>query len=227
MKKTGIILIVTLGFSLLSLQAEKAQAQIAAADVIKLTVTKVIRAIDLKVQRLQNNTIWLQNAQKVLENQLSKLRLSEISGWSGSQQQLFSGYYDELWKIKAGIAYYQRIKDLTATQVAMVGEYHKAWSLLRQDNHFNAGEISHMEAVYNGILSASLKNLDQLLLIISSDRTQMTDEQRLELINRAGDRLDENYNDLRRFSSENKMLSLQRSRDLGDTQTIKTLYGIN
>src|SRR5471030_1842806 len=96
-------------FSLIILVSitEAANAQFVIGEVIKLTVTKVIKAIDLKVQRMQNQTIWLQNAQKALENQLSKLRLAEISGWTSQQQQLYSGYYDELWKIKSIITYYQ------------------------------------------------------------------------------------------------------------------------
>jgi len=114
---------------------ERAKAQFVVGEVIKLTVTKVIKAIDLKVQRMQNQTIWLQNAQKAIENELSKLRLSEISGWSDDQRQLFSTYYDELWKIKATIAYYQRIKDVAARQIALVNNYHQAWNLLQQDRH--------------------------------------------------------------------------------------------
>lgn len=217
----------SLAIVLISFNAERANAQFVVGEVIKLTVTKVIKAIDLKVQRMQNQTIWLQNAQKVLENQLSKLRLAEISGWTSQQQQLYSSYYDELWKIKSVITYYQRIKDLTVKQVALVTEYNHAWGMLKQDKHFSPAELSEMEQVYTGILDASVKNLDQILLIINGDKTQMTDEQRLELINHAGDHLDDNYNDLRRFNTQNEMLSLQRSRDLGDTQTTKALYGIN
>lgn len=211
----------------ISVHPQQAKAQFVIGDVIKLTVTKVIKAIDLKVQRMQNQTIWLQNAQKALENELSKLKLSEISSWSGQQRQLFSSYYDELWKIKSTIAYYQRIKDLTVKQVALVTEYQQAWSLMKQDQHFSAGELVQMESVYTGILTASARNLDQIMMIVSSDQTQMSDEQRLELINRAGDKLDDNYSDMRRYNTENEMLSLQRSKDLGDTQTTKALYGIN
>ncbi len=58
-----------------------ADAQIVIGQVLGETVGRVIRAIDLEVQRMQNQTIWLQNAQKALENQLSKLKLTEISDW--------------------------------------------------------------------------------------------------------------------------------------------------
>ncbi|MCR8562004.1 conjugal transfer protein TraI [Mucilaginibacter sp. BJC16-A38] len=227
MKKLKLILPAMMMFLVVSIHPQQAKAQFVIGDIIKLTVTKVIKAIDLKVQRMQNQTIWLQNAQKALENELSKLKLSEISSWSGQQRQLFGSYYDELWKIKSTIAYYQRIKDLTEKQVALVTEYQQAWSLMKQDQHFSAGELVQMESVYTGILTASAKNLDQIMMIVSSNQTQMSDEQRLELINRAGDKLDDNYSDMRRYNTENEMLSLQRSKDLGDTQTTKALYGIN
>ncbi|WP_431199608.1 conjugal transfer protein TraI [Mucilaginibacter sp. P19] len=176
---------------LILIRPGQVQAQFIIGDIIKLTVTKVIKAIDLKVQRMQNQTIWLQNAQKALENELSQLRLTEISSWSADQKQLFSTYYDELWKIKATIAYYQRIKNVAVRQVALVNDYKHAWALLQQDKHFSAGELQQMTAVYSGILSASERNLDDVMTVVSSGKTQMSDEQRLELINRAADRLDE------------------------------------
>jgi len=217
----------SLAIVLISFHAEKANAQFIIGDIIKLTVTKVIKAIDLKVQRMQNQTIWLQNAQKVLENQLSRLRLTEITSWTSQQKELYSGYYDELWKIKSVIAYYQRIKDLTMKQVALVAEYKRAWNLIRQDTHFSPEELSEIQRVYSGILSASVQNLDQLLLVVNPGKTQMTDEQRLELINNAGNHLDENYSDLQRFNTQNQILSLQRSKELGDAKTTQLLYGIN
>ena len=214
-------------FIAMIIPTQKVKAQFVIGEVIKLTVTKVIKAIDLKVQRMQNKTIWLQNAQKVIENQMSKTRLTEISGWTEQQKQLYSSYYTELGNIKATISKYQRIKDITLKQAALVSEYKQAWSLFKQDNHFNPQELSYMQQVYTGILDASVKNLDEIMLVVSPAKTQMTDEQRLELINKASDHLDENYNDLHQFNNQGIQLSLQRSKDLSDTQSIKKLYGIN
>ncbi len=227
MKKLKQLLVfLSLTIALL-VSAKPANAQFVIGEVIKLTVTKVIKAIDLKVQRMQNKTIWLQNAQKVIENQMSKTKLTEISGWTEQEKQLYSNYYTELGKIKSAIANYQRIKDITIKQAALVSEYKQAWSLFRQDSHFNPQELSYMQQVYSGILDASVKNLDEIMLVVSPSKTQMTDEQRLELINHASDHLDENYNDLHQFNNQGIQLSLQRSKDLNDTQSIKKLYGIN
>lgn len=203
-----------------------ANAQIAVLEVIKAGVKKVIKAVDLKVQRLQNETIWLQNAQKVLENQLSKLKLTEIADWTEKQKNLYSEYYEELWKIKSSIAYYKRIKDLSQKQVDILDEYKWAWNLFQQDKHFTADELDYMQKVYSGILDESVKNVDQILLVVNSFKTQMTDAKRLDIINAAADKMDTNYSDLRQFNSQNSRLSIQRAKSLDEAAKLKEIYGI-
>lgn len=204
-----------------------AKAQVAVTEVIQAGIKKVVKAVDLKVQRMQNETIWLQNAQKVLENQLSKLKLTEIADWTEKQKDLYGRYYNELWEIKTVITYYKRIKDLTEKQTAIVDEYRWAWALFNKDKHFLPEELDYMETVYSGILDASVKNLDQLLLVVNSFKTQMGDAGRLEIINAAADRMDANYSDLKKFNTENSLLSIQRAKSADEVITLKELYGID
>ncbi|SDL44771.1 hypothetical protein SAMN05421820_101470 [Pedobacter steynii] len=203
-----------------------ATAQIAVVEVIKAGVKKVIKAVDLKVQRLQNQTIWLQNAQKVLENTLSKLKLTEIADWTNRQKELYSGYYNELWEIKTAVAYYKRLKDLTTKQLAIIDEYKWAWGLFKKDRHFQPSELEYMEKVYSGILEESVKNLDQIILVVNSFKTQMTDGERLELISHAADAMDENYSALKKFNAVNIGTSIQRAKSLDEVTALKEIYGI-
>lgn len=202
-------------------------ASVNAQFIVGTVVKKVIKAIDLKIQRLQNETIWLQNAQKQIENELSKIRLGQIAGWSQDQVTLYSGYYRELWQIKSYISGYQRIKNLARKQAALVSQYQQAWALFRGDKHFSVEELQHMQQVYSGILEASLKNLEEIMALASAGRSQMSDAERLELINQAGDHLDEHYNDLRQFNAQNQLLSLRRATDLNELQTLKNYYGLH
>ncbi len=203
-----------------------ANAQLAVLEVIKAGVKKVIKAVDLKVQRLQNETMWLQNAQKVLENQLSKLKLTEIADWTQRQKELYSKYYQELWEVKSAISYFKRIRELTAKQVKLVDEYQWAWKLFQQDKHFNAEELDNMKNVYSGILDESLKNVDDILLVVNSFKTQMSDGERLEIIAKASDRLDTNYSDLQTFNRQNIGISIQRARSVDEVATLKEIYGV-
>ncbi|RKR82403.1 hypothetical protein BDD43_2580 [Mucilaginibacter gracilis] len=204
-----------------------ANAQVIIAEVIKAAIKKVVKAIDLKVQRLQNQTIWLQNAQKTVENQLSKFKLDEISDWTERQRKLYANYYDELVKVKAMIATYQQVKHLAETQTNIVREYHWAIALFNKDNHFSPDELTHMESVYKGILEASIRNLDQVFIVTNSFKTQMSDGKRLELINEASAKMDDNYSDLKQFNQQNITLSIQRSQSALEVKTLKQIYEVN
>jgi hypothetical protein len=201
-----------------------ATAQVAFIEVIKAGVKKVIRAVDLKVQRLQNETIWLQNAQKVIENQLSKFKLTEIADWTERQRLLYADYYQKLWEVKSLIATYQRIKDLAQTQAAIVKEYQWAIGLFHKDKHFSVDELLHMEEVYRGILEASVKNLDQVFMVINSFKTQMSDAARMELIDASARAMDQNYSDLRRFNNQNITLSIQRAGSKFEVENLRRMY---
>lgn len=225
MKKFMVILPISAMTIFVSLPTG-ANAQVAFLEVIKAGVKKVIKAMDLKVQRLQNETIWLQNAQKVLENQLFKLKLGEIADWTGKQKELYGQYYQELWKVKSAIVYYQRLRDLTELQVKIVDEYKWAWNLIGKSGHFSPDELLAMEKVYSGILEVSVSNVDQILGIVSSFKTEMSDGARLELIIAAGEAMEANWQDLKRFNRENSLLSIQRAGSLDEAAKLRELYGI-
>ncbi len=195
-------------------------------EIVRAALIAAIKAADLRIQRLQNKTIWLQNAQKKIENILSKLKLDEISDWTQKQRDLYKDYYQELMKVKSIITYYQRIKDITKKQSRLVEEYERAWRLFQQDKHFNAEELEYMQKVYSGILAESLKNIDQIFLILESFSTQMSDLKRLDIINTAADQIDANYEDLTLFNKQNVLLSLQRAKTSNDVQAVKKFYGI-
>ncbi len=226
MKKFMILMPTSLIVLMVSLPLEHVNAQVAVLEVIKAGVKKVIKAVDLKIQRMQNETIWLQNAQKVMENQLSKIKLTEISDWTEKQKELYSKYYSELWKVKAAITYYNRIKEITTKQVFLVEEYKKAWNLAKQDKNFKPQELDYMYNVYSGILKESAKNLDEILLVVNSFRTQMSDSKRLEIINSAADRIDENYSDLKQFNNQNILMSVQRSKGQQQIRDVQKLYDL-
>ncbi len=205
---------------------QQVKAQIPILDIIKAAVKKVIRAADLKIQRLQNKTIWLQNAQKTLENKMSKLKLTEISDWSKKQKELYAKYFDELWKVKNTISSYQEVRNIIKKQIQLVQEYSKAFNLAKQDKNFTPEEIAYMQQVYTGILDESLKNIDQVQLVINAFATQMSDAKRLDIIHTAGYNIDQNLTDLRQFNQQNIKISLQRSKEKNDINVVKKLYGL-
>jgi hypothetical protein len=201
-------------------------AQIAIAEVIAQAVKRVIKAVDLKIQRLQNKTIWLQNAQKTFENEMSKLKLNEITDWLEAQRKLYDDYFQELWKVKAALAYYGRVRSIIERQVQIVNEYRSAWGLFRQDRNFTVDELDAMYSIYTGMLSESSKNIDGLFLVINAFATQMSDAKRLEIINQTADAIEQNLLDVKQFNEQNKMVSIERATQKGEIDYVRKLYGL-
>lgn len=225
MKNHIRIIVVAILFGCLLMPVQPAHAQ-GVASVISAGISKAIRAMDLKIQRLQNKTIWLQNAQKTLENALSKLKLDEIAEWTQKQKEQYRIYYEELARVKTLISYYQRIREVVQKQVRLVGEYDRAWSLIRQDRNFTEEELAYMGSIYGGILRSSMDNIDDIMLVVQSFSTTMSDAKRLGLINNAAERAEGNFADLRRFNSQNMLLSLQRSKSQQEVESVKKWYGL-
>src|SRR3546814_10978307 len=141
MMKRDIKFMVTVLLCLSITLAPTRQANAGIYESIKAAVVKVIKAVDLAIQRNQNRIIWLQNAQKVLENTMSKLKLEEIADWTDKQREQYQKYFDELRKVKLLITYYQRIRDISHRQVHLVREYQRAWSLIQRDTTFKEDEL--------------------------------------------------------------------------------------
>lgn len=189
-------------------------------------INRAIKAIDLKIQRMQNKVIGLQNAQKLIENAMAKLHLQEIADWTGRQKSLYGKYFEELWRVKSVLTHYWKVKEIVQRQLQLVREYKNVWGRLKNDGHFSVVELQQMYRIYSGILEESLRNLDQLTLACSAFRVQMSDGKRMQLIEKAGAYIEQNLADLRRFNNRNINLSLGRAMDLADALLTRKIYGI-
>lgn len=196
------------------------------ASIIKEAVTKVIRAVDLEIQRIQTETIVLQEAQKEVENAMSALRLDQIKGWVEEQKDLYAEYFQELEQVKTVISDYHKVSGVVRQEENILSTYRRALALLGQDPHFSPSELNEMSTVFGALLSESEKNLEIVVNVTGGLIFQMTDEQRMAAIDGASTGMDKDYRDMQVYMEQNELISLQRARDESDYATLKKLYGL-
>jgi len=201
------------------------EAQIPVVSLVSGIIKKVIIAIDLKVQQLQNETIQLQNAERSLENNLHLNSLNDINDWLGKEKALYQQYYQELATVRSVITNYDEVKRLIRQQEQLLAEYNHANNLFKQDKHFSVAELNQMSNVYGGIIEESARNLQEVVTAVTSIST-MKDAERLLVIHQAMAGMQQNLNDLRQFNRYNTQLSLARAKDEQDRQQVKQLYGL-
>jgi hypothetical protein len=216
----GLLLMVVITM----IPAGRANAQI--IDAIEDAIKAALMAVDLGIQKVQTETVNLQDAQKALENAMQQTQLGDITSWVQQQKDLFSEYYQELLQVKNALTAYDKVVSMIDKQAQLIKDYQTAYAAMQNDPHFSAQEISYIGQVYSGILKQSVENLNQLEMVITALVTQMGDGSRLRIIDGAGARIDQNYSDLHQFTQQNILLSMQRATDTKDLQEVELLYGL-
>jgi hypothetical protein len=209
------------GFCLMA--ALRASAQF---EIIDEVIKAAIEAVDLGVQKVQNQTLIIQDAQKELENVMAQLHLQDITGWVKQQRDLYSGYYQELWQVKNAIGAYGQLKGIVEKQIRLVLDCRRAYLLAEADAHFSAVEVGEIKRVLDGLLTESGKNIALLEQVLKAFVLQMNDADRLGLLSEVSRRIDSSYGALRVFTQQNSVLSLHRSKSAADAEAVKGLYGI-
>lgn len=192
--------------------------------IIKYITSKIIRAIDLKVQQLQNEAINLQILQKQLENNFSASNLSQIASWEQKQKDLYAGYFDELTKVKNAIAFTSRISEIMQKQKQVVTDTRKTMQSIYVDNHFTVAEIQQFVSGCESILTQSANNLSLMLETVSAGKFMMSDGERLTRLMQVTDDEEEQETKLNGWLQKIRDLSISREHNAVEIQNIKRLY---
>lgn len=195
-------------------------------EIIGEIVKEVIMAIDLKVQNAQTQTIVLQEAQKEAENLMEQTHLNDIIDWVQQQKDLYAEYYQELWQVKDALAAFERVSNMIGKEAQLIKDYQRMIGVISTDKHFSAAEINEIVTVYQSIFNQAAESVNDLSLVIYSLMTEMSDGDRLQLINTTGEQIDKNYGEFYRFTQENMLISAERAHDQADLDAVMSLYGI-
>ncbi|HEY8781516.1 MAG TPA: TerB family tellurite resistance protein [Mucilaginibacter sp.] len=150
-----------------------------------------------------------------------------ISQLSKGNFDLHSVYLNGLLSISPAVRNYGRIAEIITQQASLISEYKSSYKQFRQSGTFSVSELSYISDVYTQLVTQSLENLDELTNVLTAGKLRMSDDERLRAIDRIYGSSSDKLQFLRHFNRQGEVLSLQRSKDLGDTRTLKQLYGIN
>ena len=149
-----------------------------------------------------------------------------ISSISKGNFDLHATYLNGLLAISPAVRNYSKVADILLQQAALVKAYRSAYASFKASGSFSVTELSYMSDVYTNQVNQSLQNLDELSQILMAGKLRMSDAERIRVIDRIEASSSDKLYFVRQFNNQGVALSLQRSRDLNDTRTLKQLYGI-
>lgn len=150
-----------------------------------------------------------------------------IKNISEGNFSLHKAFLDGLMEVSPTVRNYRRVADITNYQITLIKEYRNAYNRFRRDNNFNPDELAYLGGVYNNLFKESLRNLDELVTVITAGKARMSDDERLQAIDRIYADMQDKLIFLRNFNNNTTILAVQRAKERNDAQAIRKIYGLN
>jgi len=198
--------------------------------VILFSFSGQVVAQSTEIQQLLLNVEKLAQLKKILSNMKKGYEIvsngyNTIKDISKGNFNLHEAFLDALLQVSPTVRKYKKIGEIIIFQTQLVKEYKSAFRRFDASNLFNANEIKYMGNVYSNLFNKSLQNLDELTMVITAGKLRMSDDERLNAIDRIYIDMGDKLVFLRTFNKENNMLAIQRGREMVDTRVSKKLNG--
>jgi len=198
--------------------------------VILFSFSGQVVAQSTEIQQLLLNVEKLAQLKKILSNMKKGYEIvsngyNTIKDISKGNFNLHEAFLDSLMQVSPTVRKYKKIGEIIIFQTQLVKEYKSAFRRFDASKLFNANEIKYMDNVYSNLFTKSVQNLDELSMVITAGKLRMSDDERLNAIDRIYIDIGDKLVFLRTFNKENNVLALQRGREMVDTKISKKLNG--
>lgn len=140
---------------------------------------------------------------------------------------LHKTFLDGLMAVSPTVKNYKKVADIIVMQRQIVKEYKAAHKRFRTNELFSAGDLNYISGVYERLISSTLNNLDDLTMVVTANKLRMSDDERLQAIDRIYDDMAGKHAFLRSFNDETSVLAAQRASEQKDINITKGLHGVN
>jgi DNA repair ATPase RecN len=150
-----------------------------------------------------------------------------IKNISEGNFSLHKTFLDGLMQVSPTVKNYKRVGEVINYQIILVKEYKNAYDRFKSSDTFNPKELSYLTSVYDNLFKQSLRNLDELLGVVTAGKMRMSDDERLKAIDRIHADMQDKVLFLKHFNNNTSVLAVQRMKEKNDVQGIGKIYGIN
>ena len=150
-------------------------------------------------------------------------RIKDIAEGNYSLHQVF---LDGLFAVNPSVAKYKRIPDIIRYQSLLMKEYRRAFNRFKNDRNLTPDEIVYLERVYSYLVQQSLRNLEELAMIVTADKLRMSDDERIQSIDRIYFDIENKLSFLRYFNNSTQVLVAQRAMESSEVGAVKKLYEV-
>jgi len=180
-----------------------------------------------EIQQLILNIEKLSQFKKILSDMKKGYEL--LSGGYKTVKDMTEGnfslhktFLDALMQVSPAVKNYKRVAEIVEYQISIVKESRNGMNRFIKSGNFSGQEINYFEKVYGNLLNQSLRNLDELTMVITADKLRMSDDERLKAVDDIYEQMQDKLLFLRNFNASSNVLALQRSKEKNDVYVSKS-----
>jgi hypothetical protein len=158
--------------------------------------------------------------------EIARTGLNTIQNIKKGDFNLHLDFFGSLEIVNPKIKTYTRVADIIAYQVRIVKNISTTIKNPKESGQFNTNELDYSKAVFENLLDECVKNVDELYLVITSGALQMTDDERIKLIDQLYTDMQDKYSFCQSFSEGRSVLAMQRLGEQLEIKFSKQLNGV-
>lgn len=155
--------------------------------------------------------------------QIANGGLGSISGYLRDEYDLHSIYYGKLRQASPEIRNNYQVREIVTRQKEIVSRF----GSLDDIAGLSTAQRSYLSKVRSAVLADCDRQLELLQTVLTDNRVEMQDADRLKLISRIHTAIVGNFQFTVRFVAQTTALASQRIREKSQVEVEKRLYGIN
>lgn len=190
-----------------------------------------VKAQAAEIEQLLLNVEKLNQFKKILENMYDGYKIlhqgyNTIKDISEGNFSLHQVFLEGLLEVSPAVKNYKRVADIISCQQKNFDEHKKAFKYFKESGSFSPDEISYMQKVYSNLFHQSLKNLDELVMVITAGTLRMSDDERLGAVDRIFSDMEDKLIFLRSFNNSTRVLTVQRLKEQSEIELSKKISGL-
>ena len=148
--------------------------------------------------------------------------LQTISDFSNGEFGLHNAFISSLKKVSPVVRNYVRVAEIIAMQLA-IG---RAFDNIKPSSYLTISNQLYIQQVRENLGEESLKDLEELLLVITSGKVEMRDDERLARLDKVHVSMRDKSAFVQYFIGEVRLLMAQKEMENGSIEQLKNRYEI-
>ena len=171
-----------------------------------------------EAQQLLLNYAKLKQLEEILDQMYKGYKIltsgyNKIKDIAEGNFNLHKVFLDGLYQVNPQVKQYYRVAQIIKYQKLLVDEYKRATKRFKETDQLTEDEIRYILNVFEFLGKQSLKNLEELIMVITANKLRMNDSDRITAIDRIFFELENEHVFLRQFNASTDLLIAQRERE--------------